>query len=124
MNVNKKESPTVKLSISPYPANGEVVELDVLNDLVQQSVSHGVEICKRVGLQRNRQKENVESAGSRQSGNVPGRFIDWLPSLSSTLTWFLSDMRKSSRDPGSPNSMKVFTRRRSALFPGNQEEQL
>lgn len=71
MNVNKKESPTVKLSISPYPANGEVVELDVLNDLVQQSVSHGVEICKCVGLQRNRQKENVESAGSRQSGNTP-----------------------------------------------------
>lgn len=56
MNVGEKESPTVKLSISPYPANGEVVELDVLNDLVQQSVSHGVEICKRVGLQRNRQK--------------------------------------------------------------------
>ena len=49
MNVSEKES------ASPHSANGEVVELDVLNDLVQQSVSHGVEICKRVGL-TNRQE--------------------------------------------------------------------
>lgn len=33
-------------------------------------------------------------------------------------TWFLSDMRKSSLDPGKPSSIKVFTSRRSALFPG------
>lgn len=33
------------------------------------------------------------------------------------LTWFRSDIRKSSLDPGNPNSMKVFTRRKSALFP-------
>ena len=32
-------------------------------------------------------------------------------------TWFLSDMRKSNLDPGRPNSMKVLTSRRSALFP-------
>lgn len=37
-------------------------------------------------------------------------------------TWFLSDIRKSSLDPGSPNSMKVLTSRRSALFPGSIEE--
>lgn len=56
-----KRRPAVKLSISPDPANGEVIQLDVLNDLVQQSVSHGVKICKRVGLQKTRQK-NEERA--------------------------------------------------------------
>lgn len=37
-------------------------------------------------------------------------------------TWFLSDMRKSSLDPGKPSSIKVFTSRRSALFPGGGRE--
>lgn len=37
------------------------------------------------------------------------------------FTWFLSDMRKSSLDPGNPSSMKVFTRRRSALLPRRRQ---
>lgn len=56
MNVNKRRGWVVKLGVSPYPANGEVVELDVLNDLIQQSVGHGVEIRKGVGLQRKGQR--------------------------------------------------------------------
>lgn len=33
------------------------------------------------------------------------------------LTWFLSDIRKSIRAPGSPSSRYVFTSLRSALLP-------
>lgn len=39
-----------KWNPSPYPRYGEIVQLDVLDDLIQQPVSHGVKICKRVAL--------------------------------------------------------------------------
>jgi len=35
----------------------------------------------------------------------------------SSLTWFLSDIRKSKCAPGRPNSKYVLTRRRSAALP-------
>lgn len=99
----------VKQSDSPEPPDGEVVQLDMLNDLIQQPVRHGVKICKRVALQKEIFCQVRELF--LQITHHPCRF-----------TWFRSDMRKSSLDPGRPNSMKVFTSRRSALFPGRKEE--
>ena len=46
----------------PYPAYGEIVQLDMLNDFIQQPVCHGVEICKRVGLQGNSNTKAQPSA--------------------------------------------------------------
>ena len=118
----------LKLIVWPYPADGEIVQLDMLNDLIQQPVCHGVEICKSVGLQKGngREKQRSQRSSSRLralSENVTVRVINLIPiAVIYKCTWFLSDMRKSSLDPGSPNSIKVFTSRRSALFPGSKEE--
>lgn len=38
----------------PDPGDGEVVQLDVLDDLVQQPVRHGVEVRERVRLEGGR----------------------------------------------------------------------
>lgn len=43
----------------PDPVDGEVIQLDVLNYLIQKSVSHGVKICKCVRLQTQKQNENM-----------------------------------------------------------------
>lgn len=103
----------INFNHSPYPANGEIVELDMLNDLIQQPVCHSIKVCKRVYLQG-------ETAGSSLCcfTVLPTRDIKTTPVKH---TWFLSDMRKSSLDPGSPSSMNVFTSRRSALFPTQQK---
>lgn len=34
----------------PNSGYGEVVQLDVLNDFIQQSICHGIKICKCVHL--------------------------------------------------------------------------
>lgn len=69
----------------PDPAYGEIVELDVLNDFIQQPVRHGVEVCKRVGL---REKSKAVSALQIASKHT---FTVLLPSLSnvpgSSQTW-------------------------------------
>lgn len=58
-----------------------------------------------------------EKQGCQRSANcLEAHFHSFAP-VTVKCTWFLSDMRKSSLDPGNPSSMKVFTRRRSALFP-------
>lgn len=53
--------------------------------------------------------------------SLPGFFRNvtayWCNTIYILSTWFLSDIRKSSFDPGSPSSIKVFTSRRSALLP-------
>lgn len=56
--------------MSPYPANGEIVELDMLNDLIQQPVRHGVEIRKRVYLQIERKPERKQAVGFFNHFNV------------------------------------------------------
>lgn len=104
----------------------------MLNDFIQQPVRHGVEICKRVGLQRNGRE------GKKGQSSAVSFFLSFFfkygialwgkcetvrdqsspVNVTPSRTWFLSDMRKSSLDPGKPSSIKVFTSRRSALFPG------
>lgn len=112
----------LKLSVWPYPANGEIVQLDVLNDLIQQPVCHGVKICKRVGLQRKKKKNSSQHFTKSLKAPPENACCQFSPAAVHYGTWFLSDMRKSSLDPGSPNSMKVLTSRRSALFPGSIEK--
>lgn len=67
---------------------------------------------------------NVSACGERDGQNkLHGhmRSVNCLEELLNVKhTWFLSDMRKSSLDPGSPSSMKVLTNRRSALFPAGE----
>lgn len=119
----------LKLIVWPYPADGEIVQLDMLNDLIQQPVCHGVEICKRVSLGggwgNSREKHGSQRTSNHLralSENVTVRVINLIPiAIIYKCTWFLSDMRKSSLDPGSPNSINVLTSRRSALFPGSKE---
>lgn len=40
--------------VVPDSMDSEVIQLDVLNNLIQKSVSHGVKICKRVCLEKTR----------------------------------------------------------------------
>ena len=43
----------------PNSGYGEVVQLDVLNNLIQQSICHGIKICKCIRLE----EEKGESIG-------------------------------------------------------------
>lgn len=93
-----------------------------------------LQTCRSAGRGRKKKKKEKEKH-SRQRyticlkvplQNVTLHVINLLPlaviQKKKKHTWFLSDMRKSSLDPGRPNSIKVFTSRRSALFPGSKEE--
>lgn len=51
---------------SPDPGHGQVVELDVLDDLIQQPVRHGVEVCKCVRLR------GTEAPGSGRGQSAAG----------------------------------------------------
>lgn len=54
---------------SPNPAYGEVVQLDMLNDLIQQPVRHGVEICKRVSLRESERERREEKHDGQRSAD-------------------------------------------------------
>lgn len=67
-------------SVPPYPAYGEIVQLDVLNDFIQQPVRHGVEIRKRVGLQGDGREKLGRQPPKAVSQNGTGHFSNLLPS--------------------------------------------
>lgn len=61
----------------------------MLNDLIQQPVCHGVEICKRIGLQGNGKEKHSSQRSTNclkalSKKNVPVCVINLLLSLSST----------------------------------------
>lgn len=85
--------------------------------------------CRNLQTCRSAEKRTKRKKGTAVSvfanclwGGACTHDQSWPVTVIRNCTWFLSDIRKSSRDPGNPNSIKVFTSRRSALFPGSRRE--